>query len=432
MGATLALPLLDAMVPALSAVARTAARTTPRLACIYVPNGMLQERWTPSGEGTGFELSPILSSLESFRKDLLVVTGLAHRQAESLGDGNADHHRAAAAWLTGIHASTRNSGAREIRLGTSMDQVAARVIGQDTRLGSLELSLETPTSISCDSGADCFYSNTISWRTPTTPLPMETHPRVVFERLFGEGGTAAQRADRSRRAGSILDSVAEQAGRLERTLGPGDRAKLSEYLEAVRAIEHRVEQAEHSQSDVEMPLPERPTGIPATFEEHAKLLFDLEVLAFQADVTRVTTLMLARELSNRTYPAIGVSDGHHSVSHHQDNGDLIAKKAKIDAYHILLLGYFLDKLRSVPDGDGTLLDHTMVLYGSGLGDGNQHGHTNLPVLVAGGLLKGGRHLKYSETPMTNLLVTMLDKLGAPTDTLGDSTGRLPVVPLSGV
>ena len=438
MGATVALPFLDAMVPALSAIAKTAANPVPRMGFIYVPNGIAQNAavnyWKPTGEGTSFEFSPILRPLEPFRDRLLVVSGLAHRQAESFGDGNADHHRGAAGWLTGVHAWTRTKGA-EVKLATTMDQLAARELGKDTQLPSLELCLETPTSIACDSGADCFYSNTISWRTPTMPLPMETHPRVVFERLFGEGGSAAQRLARMQKTGSILDSVIQQVIRLEQTLGPSDRTKLSEYLEAVRAVEQRIERAEHHSAELEVPLPERPTSIPETFEEHAHLMFDLQVLAYQADITRVVSLMMARELSNRSYPQIGVPEGHHEMSHHQDNLDFLAKKAKIDTYHIQLLGYLLEKLRATPDGDGSLLDHAMILYGSGLGDGNQHDHHNLPVLVAGGgggQLHGGRHLQYPETPMTNLLVTMLDKAGVPVETLGDSTGRLDAGYLSDV
>ena len=320
-------------------------------------------------------------------------------------------------------------------MATTADQHAARELGKNTQLPSLEICLETPTSIACDSGADCFYSNTISWQSPTTPLPMETHPRMVFERLFGEGGTAEERLARMRKTGSILDSVIEQVTRLERTLGPSDRTKLSEYLEAVRAVELRIERVEQNNSDVEVPLPERPTGIPQTFDEHAKLMFDLQVLAYQADITRVISMMMARELSNRSYPEIGVPDGHHTVSHHQDDLELLAKKAKVDTYHIQLLGYFLKQLHAVPDGDGTLLDHMMILYGSGMGDGNQHDHHRLPVLLAGGgagQLHGGRHLQYPETPMTNLLLTMLDKVGVPLETLGDSTGQLDVGYLSDI
>jgi hypothetical protein len=433
-GATLALPLLDAMVPALTAAAKTPASPVPRIGFIYTPNGVIQAQWTPAREGAGFALSPILEPLAPFRDQVVVVSGLAHRQAESFGDGNADHHRATAAWLSGVHAWTRTTGL-EIRLSTTADQIAAAEIGRDTRLPSLELALESPTSIACDSGADCFYSNTVSWRTPTTPLPAEVHPRVVFERLFGDGGSAAQRLAARRRAGSILDSVMDEVARLERRLGTGDRTKLSEYLEAVRSLEQRIDRSSAESSEASLELPERPTDIPGTLEEHAKLMFDLQALAFQADLTRVFTLLVGREQTNRTYPEIGVPDGHHAVSHHQHNPDLVSKKSKIDTYHVSLLTYFLEKLRTTPDGDGTLLDHSILLYGSGLGDGDLHSHHDLPVLVAGGgggRLHGGRHVKLPETPMTNLLVTLLNKVGVEIERLGDSTGALPLEPIAGV
>jgi uncharacterized protein DUF1552 len=434
LGATVALPLLDAMVPALSATSKTAAKPLCRLGFVYVPNGTFQPQWNPTGSGTAFELSPILTPLAPFRDNVVVLNGLAQRQAESFGDGNADHHRGAAAWLSGVHAWTRTKGA-DVRLATTVDQIAARELGAETRVPSLELSLETPSSIACDSGADCFFSNTISWRTPTVPLPMETHPRVVFERLFGDGGSAADRRAHLQKTGSILDSLAQQVASLERRLGSHDRSKLTDYLEAVRAVEGRIQRAERDTTDADLPLPERPVGIPDSFDDHAKLMFDLQVLAFQTDATRVITMMLARELSNRSYPAIGVPDGHHSVSHHQHNPDLVSRKVKIDTYHVQLLAYFLEKLRATPDGDGTLLDHVMLLYGSGMGDGNLHDHTNLPLFLAGGAaggLKGGRYLQYAETPMTNLLLSMLDKAGVRTDTLGDSTGRLDMDRLSEV
>jgi hypothetical protein len=433
-GATLALPLLDAMVPALAALAQTPARRVPRLGFIYTPNGVMQNLWTPAGEGAGFELSPILSPLAPLRDRVLVVSGLAHRQAESFGDGNADHHRATAAWLSGVHAWTRTTGL-EIRLSTTADQIAAAIIGKDTRLPSLELALESPTSIACDSGADCFYSNTVAWRTPTTPLPAEVHPRVVFERLFGDGGSAAERRAAMRKTASILDSVVEDAARLQQRLGPSDRARVTEYLDSVRALESRIQNADNETRRAPLDLPERPTDIPATFQEHARLMFELQVLAFQADITRVFTLLVGREQTNRTYAEIGVPDGHHVVSHHQHNPVLVAKKAKIDTYHVELLREFLEKLRATPDGDGSLLDHAIVLYGSGLGDGDLHSHHDLPVLVAGGgggQLKGGRHLKLPETPMSNLLVTLLGKVGAPIERLGDSTGPLTLEPISGV
>ena len=301
MGATLALPLLDAMIPALTAVARTAARPVPRIGFIYTPNGVIQAQWTPAATGRAFELSPILQPLESFRDQVLVVSGLAHRQAESFGDGNADHHRATAAWLSGVHAWTRTTGL-EIKLETTADQLAAATLGRDTRLPSLELALESPTSIACDSGADCFYSNTVAWRTPTNPLPAEVHPRVVFERLFGDGGTAAQRRSQMQRSVSILDSLTGEVGRLQRRLGTGDQAKLGEYLDSVRSIEQRIVRADRESAVASLVLPERPTDIPGTIDEHAKLMFELQTLAFQADITRVFTLLIGREQTNRTYP----------------------------------------------------------------------------------------------------------------------------------
>ena len=434
-GATMALPLLDAMVPAASALAQTAAGPARRLGFVYIPNGVIQDQWVPAATGRGFDFSPILSPLEPFRDQTLVLSGLAHRQADSFGDGNGDHPRATAVWLSGVHAWERRGrqGPTDIKLGVTADQIAAREFGKQTPLPSLELALETPTAIACDTG-DCFYSNTISWRNETTPLDMEAHPRVVFERLFGEGGTAADRLAVIQQTGSILDSVTAEVARLERTLGPGDRNKLDEYLDAVRDVEQRIQRSESRGAESLIELPDRPVDIPETFDDHAKLMFDLLGLAFQADVTRVFTLMMAREASPRPYPQIGVPDQHHTVSHHRNDPEYIAKKAKIDTYHIQLLAYFLDMLRQTPDGDGNLLDHSMIVYGGGIGNGNLHEHTNLPCLVAGGgggRLKGGRHRAYAEdTPYANLLLSVLDKAGVPAETLGDSTGPLNTAPLS--
>lgn len=428
-GTSLALPLLDAMVPAATALAQTAANPVRRLGFVYIPNGVIQEQWVPATTGAGFDFSPTLSPLAPFRDRLLVASGLAHRQADSFGDGNGDHPRATAVWLSGVHAWERRGriGPTAIQLGTTADQLAARDLGRATPLPSLELVLEKPTAISCDSG-DCFYSNTISWRDPTTPLEMEPHPRVVFERLFGDGGSAASRRAQVRQSGSILDSVAQEALSLERTLGPSDRNKLSEYLDSVRDLEQRIGRAEARGEQAEIELPDRPIDVPEDFEEYAKLMFDLMALAYQADVTRVGTLMMARETSPRTFPQIGVPDQHHTVSHHRNDLDYMARKAKIDTYHITLLAHFLDRLRNTPDGDGNLLDHSMVVYGGGIGNGNLHEHTNLPCLVAGGgggRLQGGRHLAYKEdTPMANLLLSILDKAGVRVDDLGDSTGML--------
>ena len=425
-GATVALPFLDAMVPALSA---RPAKPVPKLGFVYIPNGTIQEMWVPAATGKGFELSPILSPLAPVRDHMTVLSGLAHRQADNFGDGNGDHARATAVWLTGVHAWDRGRGGAEaVRLATSADQIAAQAIGRDTRLPSLELSLESPTQIGCDS-EDCFYSNTISWKSPTTPLPMEAHPRMVFERLFGQANSAAQRLARMRKTSNILDSVLEEVAGLQKSLGTGDRAKLTEYLEAVHEIEQRIQQTERNGVEAGIALPSRPDDIPESFEDYVKLMFDLQVLAYQADITRVITMLMGRETSPRTFEQIGVPEQHHSCSHHIDNPELIARKAKIDQYHIALFGYFLQKMKATPDGDGNLLDHSMILYGGGLGNGNLHDHVNLPVLVAGGgagALSGGYHHRYPEnTPMANLLLAMLDKAGVPVpEKIGDSTEYL--------
>ena len=434
-GATLTLPFLDAMVPAASSVARAVTAPARRVGFIYIPNGVIQDQWVPSKTGRNFDLSPILSPLESLRERVLVLSNLAHRQADSFGDGNGDHPRATAVWLSGVHAWERRGrqGTTDIKLGITADQIAAREFGKETPLPSLELALEKPTAIACDTG-DCFYSNTISWRNETTPLDMEAHPRVVFERLFGEGGTAADRLAILKQTGSILDSVTAEVARLGSTLGIGDRNKLDEYLDAVRDVEQRIQQSESRGAESLVELPDRPVDIPETFEEHAKLMFDLLTLAFQADVTRVFTLMMAREASPRAYPQVGVADQHHTVSHHRNDPEYIAKKAKIDTYHIQLLAYFLENLRKTSDGDANLLDNSMIVYGGGIGNGNLHEHTNLPCLVAGGgggRLNGGRHRHYAEdTPYANMLLTVLDKAGVPDDQLGDSSGLLNTAPLS--
>ena len=434
-GATLILPFLDAMVPAASSVARAATAPARRVGFIYIPNGVIQEQWVPLKTGRNFDFSPILSPLESLRERVLVLSNLAHRQADSFGDGNGDHPRATAVWLSGVHAWERRGrqGTTDIKLGVTADQIAAREFGKETPLPSLELALEKPTAIACDTG-DCFYSNTISWRNETTPLDMEAHPRVVFERLFGEGGTAADRLAILRQTGSILDSVTAEVARLGNTLGVGDRNKLDEYLDAVRDVEQRIQRSESRGAESLVELPDRPVDIPETFEEHAKLMFDLLTLAFQADVTRVFTLMMAREASPRAYPQVGVADQHHTVSHHRNDPEYIAKKAKIDTYHIQMLAYFLENLRKTSDGDANLLDNSMIVYGGGIGNGNLHEHTNLPCLVAGGgggRLNAGRHRHYEDdTPYANLLLSVLDKAGVPADQLGDSTGLLNTAPLS--
>jgi hypothetical protein len=424
MGASLALPLLDSMVPALSA----APKPVPRLGFIYIANGVIQDQWIPKTTGTGFELPPILKGLEPVRGHVNVLSGLSHLQADTFGDGTGDHPRSSAVWLTGVHAYDRSRPDIEVHLATSADQLAAQAIGETTQVPSIEMNLDLPTQGACDTG-DCFYNNTISWRNPTTPNPAEEHPRIIFERLFGDGGTPAQRMARMKINGSILDSVMQEVRSLDKTLGSGDRGKLDEYLDSVREIEQRIQSVE-KRGIQQIQLPERPTDIPAGFDEYAKLMYDLQALAFQADVTRVFTMMKCRELSNRTYPQIGVPDPHHPCSHHRNDPALIVKKAKIDAYHIELLTYFLQKLDKIKDGDGTLLDQSLILYGGGMGDGNLHRHSNLPCLMAGklgGQFETGRHLAYKpDTPMSNLLVAILNKAGVRAGKIGDSTGPLEV------
>jgi len=411
------------MVPALSAQSGT---STPRLGFIYFANGVIQSQWKPATTGHGFELPPTLKPLAPVKDQINVISGLAHLQADTFGDGTGDHPRASAAWLTGVHAYDRTQPGVEVRLATTADQIAANVIGRDSHVASLELTVDFPTQGSCDSG-DCFYVNTVSWRNPTTPNPAETHPRIVFERLFGTGGSAAQRRAQAKDRGSILDSVIAEVNSLSKTLGRGDRTKLDEYLDSVREIESRIQKTEsHTASAVQ--LPDRPVDVPDSFDEYTKMMLDLVALGYQADVTRVFSMIFARELSTRTFASIGVGEQHHAVSHHRNDPDLIVKKAKIDTYHVQLLSYFLTRLQATQDGNGSLLDHSLILYGGGMGDGNLHRHFDLPCLLAGNLggkLKTGYHLQYPDnTPMTNLLVTLLDKAGAPVDKLGDSTGPL--------
>jgi hypothetical protein len=376
--------------------------------------------------GSAFDLSPILKPLEPVKNQINVLSGLSHLQADSLGDGNGDHPRASAVWLTGVHAWDRTKPGIDVRLAASADQLAAREIGARSKLASLEINVDVATQGACDSG-DCFFINTVSWRNETTPNPTENHPRVVFERLFGDGGSASQRQARAKITGSILDSVTAEMNDIARTLGRGDQTKLREFLDSVREIEQRIQNVE-SQGAQSVDLPDRPVDVPATFEEHVKLMFDLQILAYRADVTRVFTMILAREVSGRTYPNIGVPDQHHSVSHHRNSPELIGKKAKIDTYHVQLFAYFLEKMKAAQDGDGSLLDHSLILYGGGMGDGNLHRHSDLPCLLAGSLggkFKTGRHLAYPEnTPMTNLLVTILANVGVRVNKLGDSTGLL--------
>jgi len=429
-GAALALPLLDSMVPALRAARDTAAKTPVRMSFVYTPNGIIPAAWTPTAEGAGFEFMRSMKPIEPFRDRLLVLSNLAQIQGRALGDGAGDHARAGATWLTGVHPKkTEGAG---IHSGISVDQIAARELGKSTQLASLELGLDSPSLAGgCDSGYSCAYTNTISWRGPTTPMPMEMNPRAVFERLFGDGDStdAASRIAALKEQRSILDYISGDIDRLETNLGSRDRNKLSEYLESIRDVERRIQKAEEQNATLKLPTLEKPSGVPAEFEEHAKLMMDLQVIAFQADLTRVITFMVGREGSNRSYRQINVSDGHHSVTHHQNDPEKIEKVTKIDTYHTGLLAYFLGKLQDTKDGDGNLLDHSMVLYGSSICDGNAHTHHNLPLVLAGGAggsIKGGRHLVYDkETPMNNLLLTLLDKAGVPApEKYGDSTGRV--------
>jgi len=434
LGVSLALPLLDGMVPALSALGTTAAKPVKRLGIVYVPNGMWMDRWTPKAGGGGLEITPTLQTLAPFRDRMLMVSGLANRQGDPLaGEGAGDHARAAGAYLTGVH--PKKTEGTDIHAGISVDQIAAQVLGQETQLGSLELCLESEDRAgSCDPGYSCVYANTLCWRGPTTPLSMANDPRAVFERLFGTTGStdpkawlAARKDDRS-----LLDGVTGKISRLQRELGPRDRSKLAEYVDSVRDVERRIQKAEQ-QSARELPIVTQPAGVPATFAEHAKLMFDLQVLAYQADLTRVITFMTGHETSARAYPEIGVPDAHHALSHHGGNTEMIGKLTKVDAYITQMFAYYVEKLASVPDGDGSLLDHLMIVYGSGMSDGNRHNHHNLPTLLIGGrdLIQGGRHLRFTDDqPVTNLFLTVLDKLGVPAETIGDSTGR--VEHLSGV
>jgi hypothetical protein len=426
LGAALALPLLDGMVPALTALGRTAGKPTRRFGVVYVPNGIVMKSWTPASEGTAFELTPILQPLAPFRDRMQVLTGLNSRPpALRAGEDPGVHARASTRFLTDM--PPKFTTGSDLLAGISMDQILAKELGQTTQLASLEVSMESTESAgTCNPGFSCAYTSTISWRSPTTPLPMENNPRMVFERLFGDSGSTdpAARLARMRRDRSILDSVTERASSLQRTLGSGDRLKLGEYLEAVRDVERRIQNAE-AQNAEELPVVDHPAGIPATFGEHARLMYDLQVLAYQCDLTRVITFMMGREFTGRQYPEIGVPDAHHPISHHQGDVEKLAKLAKINTFHTALFAYYLEKLRSTPDGDGSLLDHLTLIYGAGMSDSNQHSPENLPVLLLGGgagTLKGGSHVRYAaETPLADLHVTLLDKFGLPVGSLGDST-----------
>jgi len=432
LGTAIALPMLEVMVPPVKLFAEgspaTAKLFPKRMAFIYVPNGANMVDWTPKEVGANFQLPTILEPLQPFQKDLLVFTGLAHDKARPHGDGTGDHARAAATFLTGCQA--RKTEGANIKLGISVDQMAAEKIGRQTRLSSLELRCDQYKSGTCDSNYACAYQNNISWKTESTPMSAEVDPRLVFERLFGVGGKAEVEENRERRQRyqkSILDFVLEDARQLKSNLGATDQRKLDEYLTAVRELEQRLEQAKKFESA--LPDYTKPSGIPYhNFPEHTRLMYDLLALAFQTDSTRISTLMISHDGSNRSYPNIGVPEGHHDLSHHGNDEQKKQKIAKINHFHIEQFAYFLKKLKSIKEGEGNLLDNSMIVYGSGISDGDRHNHDDLPVLLAGhagGVINPGRHLKLEhETPMTNLFLSMLDIMGAPAERVGDSSGKL--------
>jgi len=418
-GVTLALPLLESMVPAMALRAQLAPARRTRLGCIYFPHGAIMPKWTPSTDGAGFEMSEILEPLKAYQSQLNVISDLEHALAYGSG-ATANHNRSAASYLSGAFAKT---GAQP-HLGVTVDQIVAQKIGQDTPLPSLELMIEGST-LNCGDGLSCSYRDTISWQSASSPLPMQNNPQVVFERLFGDGNTASLRKARRQQSLNLLDSVMDEASALQRTLPAGDRARVDHYLNDVREIERRVQKAGQQLSD-DLPIPAAPTGIPRDVEEHIKLMFDLQVLAWQADITRVTTLLLSKELSGATYPKSNIRDAFHTLSHHSNIQENKDRFAILNRYHVSLFAYFLEKLKTTPDGDASLLDHSLVLYGSGMSDGNQHNHTDLPIVLAGGAsgrLKGGRHIRNpTKTPMSNLLVSMLQTLDIQAENFGDSTG----------
>jgi hypothetical protein len=429
MGASLALPLLDAMTPVFSRRAVAAAQPPHRFQTFYVPNGMAMDYWTPKGEGASFELSPILEPLAPFRSQMLVLSGIK-------ASWNYIHAGASGSFLTGTPRGGRNE--IEIFADVSMDQLLARHFAGETQVASLELSMDAPANAgACTGNLSCVYTHTLSWRSKTQPLPMEWNPRAVFERLFGDSGSTDRKAReaRLRQHKSILDSVQEKLASLQRELGPGDRSKVDEYTEAIRDVERRIARAEE-QSSLELPAIEQPQGAPPVFEDHLALMFDLQLLAFQSDLTRVISFMIGKEQSARPYPQIGVPEAHHPLSHHNDIPELIAQMSKINRYHTQLFSQYLAKLRATPDGDGSLLDHTTILYGAGISNSQRHSGNNLPLMLVGGSsgrVKGGRHLKYTDNPMmANLLVTLMDKMDVPVDHVGGSTGKLPIDTLSGI
>ena len=420
-GATVALPFLDAMVPAMRAQAKAA----PRFTAIYCGNGANMFDWTPSTDGVGFAMSPSLTPLEPFRDRLVVLTGLDNFQATDQGDVGGQHPRAAPAFMSCAH--PKQTEGADVQAGTTIDQIIADRICRDTKLPSLEVSVDRNDVVgACDHGYACAYMNSMSWKTPTTPLPSETNPRFVFERMFGIGATAEERLARAKEDRSILDALTEEIATLRRRLGAGDRSKLGQYFDAVRDVEQRIVKAESTNSDFS--VPEQPVGVPETFKEYIELMFDLQALAFQADITRVSSLMMARENVNRSYPEIGLPEAHHSISHHGNNPEKMKAYTKLNTYHVETLTYYLNKLKSIPDGDSNLLDNTVVLFGSGMSDGNVHNNYNVPVIVVGGQalqVKGNRHAKYPKgTPLANLMLGVMDRFGVQAEKFGDSTSEI--------
>jgi hypothetical protein len=431
MGVTLALPMLDAMVPALSTAA-TAAGPVHRYGFFYMPNGVAMNHtgvnfWKPRTAGADFEFSPILKPLEPFRNQMTVVSGLHNRSAESLGDGNGDHTRSTGSWLTGTHIK-RTEGS-DLRAGISVDQVIASQFRKETALPSLELAI-LPNSVTggCDTGYSCAYGTTLAWASPTTPLPTQSSPRLVFEQLFGDGGPASQQVAAARTKNSILDSAIAEMARLRTKLGPADRSTVSDYLDVLREVERRIQQTEAKNARSPLPAYERPgIGVPERFDDHAKLMFDLQCLAFQGDVTRVTTFMYGAEQRARMYPEIGLNESHHSMSHHGDNPENLAKYAKLCTWHVQLFSYLVEKMRATPDGDGNLLDHSLMMIGGGMSNGNIHSHMDVPIALVGGAgeLRGNRHVAAPMgTPLSNLLVSLVNRAGVPIESFGDSTGAL--------
>ena len=421
MGLTLALPLLEAMVPAATPLIRTPANPVRRLGFVFMPMGCDQSRWTPPDDKLD-QLSPILSSLAPVKEHVTAITNLELQNAYP-----GSHATSNSAFLSAAKAKLTES--TDYYLGTTVDQIAAQHIGQETQLPSLELAMDLMQVVGqCDNGYACVYQNNLSWSSPTTPLPAEAHPRIVFESLFGEGGSLADRQAALRKRASLLDWFNEDIARLNKKLGPGDRTRISQYLDTVRQVERRIQKAEADAADNPLPDLDRPVGVPPAYADHARLMFDLQVLALQGDVTRVITFQLARETSNRTYPEIGVPDPHHPLSHHGNDPAKIERMSKINHFHVSLFAEFLGKLKATPEGNGTLLDHSLYLYGSGIGNPNVHDHTNLPILVAGGAaggMKGGRHIKYDKPkPLANLHLTLLDKVGVHLDKFADSTGKV--------